>query len=191
MVVDSFNQRKKDILSKEDKSSIGEWDKKIVPLCDEINSLNNYYTTSSCSGRVVLMVDQEKKAENLFLAVSHDLISFEWLKNNLEDLKSKNILIKFKLEPPILHVACKDLESASSLLEKAKKIGWKRSGINAFGKNIVLELNSTDMLEFPIIKSGEVLVRDSFLQLIIEQSNRKLERGWGKIEKLMQEISFL
>ena len=44
-----FQKRKQDVLSKIDKSFIGKWDEKIVLLCDKINSLENYYTTSSCS----------------------------------------------------------------------------------------------------------------------------------------------
>jgi len=46
----SFQQRKKDVLRKNDKSGIGSWDEKILELCEKINSLDNYYTTSSCSG---------------------------------------------------------------------------------------------------------------------------------------------
>ena len=113
---DNFNQRKKDILEKSDKSSIGSWDEKI-------NSTDNYYTTSSCSGRIVLMRDENKKGEGLFVKVWHDKINFEDLKKELENLENRNI--KFKLESPIIHIACKDLESASKLLEEAKHIGFK------------------------------------------------------------------
>lgn len=196
-----FNQRKKAVLSKLDKSSIGEWDKKIKFLCENLNNSNDYYTTSSCSGRVVLMIDQEKKERGLFLNVSHDLISLDFFKdlnkiNTLrvypESFPKKMITkdIKFKCEPPLLHIACKDLESASYLLEEAKKIGWKRSGIITFGKNIILELHSTDKLEFPIISNGIFLVDDNFLKIIVKQSNEKLKKGWKKIEKL-QKIKFL
>ena len=73
----SFNQRKKDILLKSDKSSIGGWDEKIVELCEKINKLDNYYTTSSCAGRAVVMEDVEKKGPGLFLYVSHDKIILE------------------------------------------------------------------------------------------------------------------
>ena len=180
-----FIQRKKAILSKLDKSSIGEWDEKIVELCHKLNRSNNYYTTSSCSGRIVLMIDQEKKSPGLFLAVSHDLISFDWLKKNLEKIENK--VVKFKCEPPILHVACKDLENASKLLEKAKKSGLKHSGINALGKNIILELNGSDKLEFPIIKS-KILVDDNFLKLIVKQSNEKLKKSWKNILRLQKSI---
>ncbi len=202
-MTNNFTQRKSAILSKLDKSSIGKWDKKIISLCEKLNKSNNCYTTSSCSGRVVLMIDQEKKSPGLFLAVSHSLISFDWLKKNLkrienefdtlrvypESFSQKMITkgIKFKCEPVILHVACRDLESASALLEKAKRAGLKHSGINALGKNIILELNGSDRLEFPVIKD-KILVSDDFLKLIVKQANEKLKRSWNNIEKLRKAI---
>ena len=84
--MNSFQQRKLDVLSKNDKSHIGTWDEKIAGLCGKINSKENYYTTSSCSGRIVLMIDQEKKGEDLFLFVSHDKVSFKKLKDELEKI---------------------------------------------------------------------------------------------------------
>ena len=188
MPFDSFQQRKQDILSKPDKSSIGKWDEKIVFLCNKINSLENYYTTSSCSGRVVFMIEQEKKSHNLFLAVSHELISFNWLKNNLNKIiKNKRLnklLIKLKCEPLILHVVCKNLENASLLLEKAKSSGMKHSGIHYFGKKIILEITGDDRLEFPISNKNKILVNDNFLKLISGESNKKLKKSWNMIKKL-------
>ena len=84
-----FNQRKKDILKKKDKSFKKSWDKKILKLCKKINSLENYYTTSSCSGRIVLMINQDKKDRDLFINVYHDLISFERLKKDLNNIVKK------------------------------------------------------------------------------------------------------
>jgi len=186
MVRDNFLQRKKAVLSKLDKSSIGDWDGPIKPLCEKVNKKEGFYTTSSCSGRAVLMVEQEKKAKGLFMKVSHELISFEWLKKALVELEEKGNkeLIKFKLEQPILHVACKDIDVASEFLEKAKHVGFKRSGILAHGKNIILELSSTERLEFPIMNQGKILVSDDFLRLIVKLSNEKLKRGWLKIKEL-------
>ena len=185
---DNFLQRKNAILSKADKSSVGKWDDKIKSLCEKINKSENFYTTSSCSGRVVLMVEQDKKSPDLFLEVSHDIISFEWLKKSIkkisDDKKLKNNLIKFKLEQPILHIICRDLNSASETLDKALHIGFRRSGINSIGKRILLELNSTERLEFPVVQNGNVLVSDEFLKLIVKLSNEKLKSGWKKIEKL-------
>ena len=108
--MESFNQRKKSTLSKIDKSSKKSWDERIVSLCEKINSFENFYTTSSCSGRVVLIVDNPKKVPGLFVKVWHEKINFEELKKSLKNSLKKNII--FKQEPVILHVACDCLGSA-------------------------------------------------------------------------------
>ncbi|MFA4953492.1 MAG: tRNA wybutosine-synthesizing 3 family protein [Candidatus Pacearchaeota archaeon] len=210
MPFDRFNRRKKTVLSKQDKSSKGNCDEKVVSLCEKINSLDNYYTTSSCSGRIVLMIDQDKKAEGLFKFVSHDLITFEELKNELEKIflsnssppaqrernkrnedileKSNPLNIKFKQEPCVLHVACKNLEDAFHILNKAKKVGWKRSGIISEGNGFVVELLSTEKLEFPIIHEEELIVDDKFLKIVVNKANENLKKSWGKIKELEKEI---
>jgi tRNA wybutosine-synthesizing protein 3 len=190
-----FSKRKKDILSKSDKSSIGKWDEKISELCNKINSFESYYTTSSCSGRIILMIDQEKKGENLFVFVSHNKINLEELKKQL-DLALKKMgtqqevanNIKFKLEPCILHVACKTPEDAEELYNKAKFAGWKKSGIVGVKNGFTAELNSTEKIEFPIIQNKKILVDDEFLKIVVDEANKKLEKVWGKIRKLEEII---
>jgi len=192
MVVNSFNMRKKDVLFKLDKSSIGSWDAKIKGLCVEINKDKNYYTTSSCSGRIPLMVEQDKKAEGLFLKVYHDAVNFDRflldLKEVIEISREKKIIVKFKQEPAILHIACRDLKSAEVLMRKAGLSGWKRSGLISFGSRFILELLNTERLEFPIVDCGKVLVGDEFLGRCVEKGNENLIKNWEKVERLRKTI---
>ena len=188
MLKDEFLKRKQDVLSKIDKSHKGGCDEKILELCEKINSLSNYYTTSSCSGRVVLMLDKDKKKGNLFLKIYHNLISFNQLKRDLDKMIKESKKIKFKMEPCILHVACRNLKDAQILHDKAKLAGWKKSGIIASEKRFVVELNSTEKLEFPIIKNRKILVDKEFLRIIVTESNKKLKKSWEKIEKLKEKI---
>lgn len=183
---DFFIQRKKAVLSKIDKSSKNSWDTQILSLCNKINSLENYYTTSSCSGRVILMIYQEKKQNGLFCKFYHELISLEVLEKDLKEIckKYKNKSIKFKLDSPILHVACRDMKSAKSLYEKAKTSGWKKIGLVSWEKRIILEIICTGKLEFPIIENEKLLVNENFLKIIVKQSNSKLKNSWEKIKKL-------
>lgn len=184
---DNFQQRKKDILSKKDKSSKGKWDKKIKKLCDEINKLENYYTTSSCSGRIVIMYDKEKKQSGLFLKVYHDEIKYKKLKNDLNKINSAELL-KFKQESPILHIHCRTLKDARALLRRAQLAGWKKSGIISSGERIILELCGTEKLEFFIMNKGRILVNHPFLELIVKRCNENLKSGWLKIEKLQNSL---
>jgi tRNA wybutosine-synthesizing protein 3 len=188
--MDSFQQRKKDVLSRKDKSSIGEWDKKIIPICNKINSLENFYTTSSCSGRIILMIDQDKKREGLFLKSYHNKVSFDKLKKDLKEIvkKNKNQIIKFKLEPCIIHIVCKSLDDAKFTLELANNSGWKNHFIISLGKNPIIELSGTERIEFPIFDGKNILVDDKFLKIVLKKANEKLENGWKKIERLKKEL---
>ena len=80
------------------------------------------------------------------------------------------------------------MKKATEILEKAKYIGFKRSSILTCDKNIVVELNTSDRMEFPIIKNNKILVDDEFLKLVVGMSNYKLKRGWEKIKKLEKSI---
>lgn len=180
---DLFLKRKKDILEKLDKSSIGNWDKMIISLCNKINKSKDYYTTSSCAGRILLMIDKDKKGPGVFLWVSHNLIKLKELKSALNSVNFTGF-VKFKQEPAIMHVACRSLQSAQTLIDKAKFVGWKRSGIIASGKRFVVELMGTEKLEFLIMNGGRVLVDDFYLELVVKKSNENLLKTWKKIEGL-------
>ena len=182
----NFLQQKAKQLSKTDKSNIGKWDSKIKDLCEKINNKKEYYTTSSCGGRVVLIKSLDEKAENVFLFRTHKKIKFGELKKALKNVDYLG-LVEFQQTTCILHVACKTLNDAQVLVNKAKLSGWKHSGIMNIKRNMV-ELHSTEKISFPIMDDGKVLVDDDFLKMIVREANDKLERVWGKIEKLEKEI---
>ncbi len=179
----TFERRKQDCLKKDDKSSIGEWDKPIRTLCDKINKKDNFYTLSSCSGRIVLIKNLEKKQPGMFILRSHEKIKFENLKKALETYNEKEALI-FKQEQPILHVACKTLKDAEDILMKAQQAGFKHSGIMSISDNrIVLEIIGSEQLSLPIFDK-KILVDEDFLRVLVSESNARLEISWTKIKKL-------
>ena len=105
----------------------------------------------------------------------------------LKKIKKGNI--KFKQEPPILHIACRNLEGAKKILDKAREVGFKRSGIISFDKNkVIVELLSTEKIEFPIVDNFRILVDDNFLKIVLKKANENLEKGWRKIEELKKRI---
>jgi tRNA wybutosine-synthesizing protein 3 len=184
-MTDMFIKRKQDILSKDDKSFKGDIDEKIKLLCDKINSSKDFYTTSSCSGRIALMIDQEKKGKGLILKNYHDSISFAQLKKDLNEIiKEHKEDIKFKMESCALHIACKNFEEAQELCDKAKLSGWKKTGVITSEKRFMVEISSTERLEFPVIKQRKILVSDDFLRIIVEDADKKLKKCWIKIQKL-------
>lgn len=183
--MNNFKQTKLNALAKADKSSKNSVDKKILGLCQKLNKSKDYYTTSSCAGRILLIQREERKMPGLFLFVTHGKAGFKELKRELAKLgrKSKK-LIYFKQEPCILHIACQSLGAAQKLLEWAKLSGWKKLGIIAIRRRIVVEISSTEKIEMPIINKGKILVSDDFLKLLARDANSLLERSWEKIKRL-------
>jgi len=189
-MVFNFDNNKKNILNKKDKSNKESWDKPIVKLCDKVNSMKDYFTTSSCSGRIVLIIGNERKMPGLFLFRTHEKVSFEVLKEEIEKAceKSKDCggggeMISFKQEPCVLTISCRDLESQRKLFDIARNNGWKKSGIVSTDRKFMLELMSTENISFPVINNGKILVDDEFLRIVVGKANDNLIRSWEKINR--------
>jgi len=178
----NFEKNKKQFLSKPDKSFIGGIDKPILPLVKLLNSKSDYYTTSSCAGRILLIKDTNQKLKKAFVFVTHGKVSFNKVLKELKNVKDKE-LIYFKHDPCILHVACKDFDSALKLVSIARDLGWKKSGV--ISKKNIVELVSTEVLAAPIMFNKKVLVSEDYLKVLVSEANKKLFRTRKKISDLM------
>ena len=180
----TFEEDKKKQLAREDPSNEGKWDDAIKEICEKLNNSDNYYTTSSCSGRIVLIKNLKEKAEGVFLFKSHEKITFAQLKKELgrvaEEYKQE---VYFKQETCIIVTGCKTIEDAQTLVDKFKLAGWKRTGIMASRKRIIVEAMSTEYIALPIMDKGKMLVDDDYLKRIVKDANGKLERVREKILK--------
>lgn len=166
----SFDNQKQTFLAKLDKSKKGSIDKHAIPIINTINKLENYYTTSSCSGRVYLYNKQHKKNQTQWLKVSHELITDEF----------------FQIQQPcwlryegfIIHIACKTIEDTQKLLIKAQTL-YKKSSIISLKKNIV-EIRDSEIIDMPYYEDKLVYTGPILKELI----NQKLTNNWEKIEQL-------
>ena len=178
-----FDKEKLDALNKSDKSKKGCIDKEIWPLIIKINSLENYYTTSSCSGRIGLLEKRsDKKCETEWLFKSHSIVKFDEIKNALNNLNLSKHDLWFRQEPAIIHVACRAIEDAQKLIDIARITGFKRSGIQATRKRILAEIGSSETIATIIAKGGKLLVEADYLKILIDEANKKLERNKGKLD---------
>ena len=111
-----------------DFSPKGSIDVPVVELVDFINGLSDFYTTSSCSGRVSLYVDHNVKEDadysNMtkgisWILVKHRVVTKEEVKETLNRFIAtaphKDDLVSLKCEAFILHVCCRNMESAKTL----------------------------------------------------------------------------
>jgi tRNA wybutosine-synthesizing protein 3 len=180
----SFQHEKQQFLKKPDKSLAQGIDKAILKLCNIINKKPDYYTTSSCAGRIVLMPETGKKQERIFSAVFHEKINFNDIKRSLPSYP-KTPISYIKHEPCIMHVACRTLENASKLVEVARNCGWKKSGIiNIRNERVMCELNSNEILATPIADKGKIIVPEDYLKILVKEANKKLDMTREKIKNL-------
>ena len=183
----AFQQDKYNQLKRKDKSNEQDIDKSIFKLCNKINSKNKYYTTSSCSGRIVLVKALEKKAENIFLFKTHDKITLKQLKKELKKISYKD-LIYFKQEPSLIVVACNNINNAKILFSKAQSSGFKRSGIILGKKRVICEMMSLEKLELPIKNKNKILLADSYLKLLVKEANNRMENSRKRINRFEKAI---
>jgi len=184
-----FEKEKEGCLSKIDKSKKGSIDKKIKKLINLINSLNDYYTTSSCSGRILLIKRPKsgKKCDVDFLFESHNKISFENIKVCLKNIPKQDLW--FRQESMILHVSCRTIDDAQKILDLSSLTGFKHSGIITTRKKIVVEIIGSEQFDTIIAKHGNLFVGDKYLTLLIDEANSKLKINSRKIKKFYKLVN--
>jgi tRNA wybutosine-synthesizing protein 3 len=188
----TFISDKKLALQKEDRSIKGSIDSHIKPLCDLLNSKSCFYTTSTCSGRIVLsrMPESGKKDEYAWIFVSHEQVGFYNIKSELSDLPEDEVWFRF--EPFIAHVAAATIEDANSLLKAAHAVGIKRAGIISMSPDkIMVEMIGNERIDAIIAKDRSLIVTENYLSLLVDKANEKLERNHRTIEKLKSAIEGL
>lgn len=177
----SFETDKRNVLGRMDKSKKGEIDTGIKEICALINANPNYYTTSSCSGRIVVLEKKsDKKQEAKWIFTTHEETDFETVKKNLNSETNA----WFKQEGAILHACCRTIEDAARFLDIARGAGFKRAGIISAGENPVVEIISSEQMNLPVIAEGQLAVTEEYLKLLISEANKKMQRNREKLNKL-------
>jgi tRNA wybutosine-synthesizing protein 3 len=180
---DRFEKQKRHAVNKLDVSiRVGDADAGVVKLLKLINACEDYYTTSSCEGRIQVFQDVGSKKDNKTLGCWHRKVT---ILEVLESLKPVRGVVYFKFEPPILHVAARGIAAARKLLIAAREAGFKKSGIQAVKEErFMVELASTENIDAPVMNNGKRLVADEYVKYLAGLANVKHARTQSKIKKL-------
>ncbi len=180
-----FELRKKQILHK-DKSVKKSIDKSILNLCMYINQLPNYYTTSSCSGRICLSQTSDSKTGDSWLYVTHYQTSLTELRPHIK--VEKNTQLWFRYESFILHIACKTLADGIKLMKVARRCGLKKTSLLQLKEPYLVEITHTPPIHTLLGKNGKLLVLEEYIDELIQIANMKLDKTHQKITELEDEI---
>ncbi len=163
----------------------GKADAKMRPICNYINSTKNFFTSSGCAGRIMLLglYGKGTKEESYFHRKWHREVKLAELWNGVE-AKSRGTLW-FKMEPFIIHIGTKNLGDADSLLNVMRNAGVKRSGIIVAKKGkCIAEFVGTQSISLPVKKGGKILIEKQYLKQILDEANSKLKKNYGMLERL-------
>ncbi|XP_040912117.1 tRNA wybutosine-synthesizing protein 3 homolog isoform X2 [Toxotes jaculatrix] len=160
----TFGQWKKQCLNKLDLSKKGSVDQDIEHVVSLLNSCEEYFTTSSCSGRIILIDGVSALAKS-----------------------SRDAVLKF--EPFVLHVQCRRLEDAQLMHSVAINSGFRNSGltVSKTGK-IITAVRSTHGLEVPLSHEGKLLVEHEYIHFLTHIANQKMEENLRRIHRFYQNL---
>ncbi|AFK22377.1 hypothetical protein [Pyrococcus sp. ST04] len=167
----------------------GEVDEDIIPLLQKINSMENYFTTSSCSGRISIMEMPNfgDKVNAKWLGKWHREVSFDEVLEAVK--KHKEGQLWLLVRSPILHVGAKTLEDAVKLVNLAVSCGFKYSNIKSISdRKLIVEIRSTERLDVLLGEDGNLLVPEEYLRKVIEIANAQLRRFKEKLRRLEEAL---
>ena len=166
----------------------GRVDYDLMDLLNLINNLGDYYTTSSCSGRIQV-IEARMPGDKYSIRVLgkwHWTISLEDL---LEALKKGEKNVWLMAQPPILHVAARSFEDALKIMSLARKSGFKHSGVQVFKPDRVhVEIMASEEMTVTLIWKGVWIVNRRELSLLVEISNELLKRAKEKLQRFKRAI---
>lgn len=176
-----FDEEKDAVLKRADRSSKGGVDKPIAALVSFLNSCKDYFTTSSCSGRIGVLAPGRTKKEAAWLLKSHGQLQGKEVKKALAALPREKVW--FRMEPLIVHITCRDLRAAQLLLQCSQDSGLKRSGLVLPFSAVRVLIGGYEHLNAPVAENGRMLVSEEYLAELLGEANAKLERNLGLLAR--------
>ncbi|MCF7798310.1 hypothetical protein K9M74_00235 [Candidatus Woesearchaeota archaeon] len=183
-----FKQQKKQTLEKlykPDQSKKGTVDKRLEELINLVNEHPDYYTTSSCSGRISLFTDHNSlnKADAEWLFVTHEQADVKEILQQLQqELPASTLWLR--QEGFIFHVCAKNLPTANKLMQFAQANGFKKTTILGASKRFIVEILSTQRIDAPLAQEGKLLVTEKYIQFLTSLANEKLAKTHEQINRL-------
>ncbi|MEM0360167.1 MAG: hypothetical protein QXK06_02405 [Candidatus Diapherotrites archaeon] len=161
----------------------GKIDKEMIGLCDYISSRKNFFTSSGCSGRILLLglLDKSKK-NSYFHRKWHEKVQpLEVIKALKEPTKGE---IWLKMEPFIIHIGTNSLENAKKILSLKDKSGIKRGGIiTAKPGKFIVELIGTEELAVLVKRGNKILAPEEFIKETVLEADKKIGFNYARVKE--------
>ncbi len=168
----------------------GEVDEPVIPVLEAINEHPDWCTTSSCSGRVIVLHEPDigDKTRSEFLAKWHHPPEPEDIARAVERAPDRGITW-VKAQPPLIHVMCNGLEAALELRATATRAGFKATSIRSIkGPKAIVEIIGGERMDVPAVVEGRPCLRPDAWEPVARLAARLLRRGHERLERLLEEV---
>ena len=185
-----FNQYKAKAMEKlEEAKSEDLVDEGVIEVLNAFNSHPDIFTTSSCAGRLQLIVlpDIGRKDSVELRKTWHSPVEFEEVKEALDNLDiPPNSIVILQGQSPIFHVSCRTMELAQKFRGIVHSQGWKYSSLITGNEDKwVVEILSASRIDNLLFREGVIAPPDDErLKFIIEESNKILIKAQSRLESL-------
>ncbi|RME52631.1 hypothetical protein D6783_04210 [Candidatus Woesearchaeota archaeon] len=176
-----------------DRSDKGSVDEPIRECLAVLNKHASFYTTSSCSGRIVLLDVPEsgKKHEARFLLRCHDEVDPEDVKRCVAEASSEGLLW-LRFQPAILHLCARTIEDAQRFIDVVRPLGFKRCGIFSLKEErLMIEMIGPEELAVPIADREQVWVEHGLLERFVAVANAMMRRNKKRLEQVTAAVKQL
>ncbi len=185
-----FSQYKSKAMQKlESALSDGLVDEGVISVLNSFNSHPDIFTTSSCAGRIQLIVlpDIGRKDSVELRKKWHRPVEFQDVKDAITNLDvPSNSIVILQGQSPIFHVSCRTMELAQKFRGIVHSQGWKYSSLITGNEDKwVVEVLSANRIDNLLFRNGVIdPPDDERLKFIIEESNKILIKAQARLEAL-------
>ena len=185
-----FNQYKAKAMKKlEEAKSEDLVDEGVIEVLNAFNSHPDIFTTSSCAGRIQLIVlpDIGRKDSVELRKKWHRPVEFQEVKDAITNLEvPPNSIVILQGQSPIFHVSCRTMELAQKFRGIVHSKGWKYSSLITGNEDKwIVEILSASRIDNLLFRDGVIdPPDDDRLKFIIEESNKILVKAQSRLEAL-------
>jgi len=158
-------------------------DSPLIPFLLKVLDIPDIYTSSSCSGRLLLLGgdEEENKKVSGFINRYHRLVNFDEIKRDISNFNKGYLWLK--VEPFIFHFATKNYKKAKEILDFCREQGLKKAGIiSAKEGRFTCEVTHTVFISTLVKINKDQIISDDYLKILVDIANKKLETNFKKLE---------
>ncbi len=157
----------------------------MIPISKFVAKTKNYFTTSTCSGRITLMELEldEAKRENAFYRKWHRIVRKKEAWNAIQNYEGKKNLW-LRQDPFVFVIGTNTTENAKKIFRICQACGIKRYGIHYFEEGkFLIEVFGTQSMSVPVIEKGKIMVDEKYVHTLIDFANQKWKRNDSTLKR--------